>query len=60
VKAALDGLEDGEILEIRLNDGEPIQNVPRSLKNERHKVTKAEKGGDGVWLLRVVKGGLAL
>ncbi|MDR2485935.1 MAG: sulfurtransferase TusA family protein [Treponema sp.] len=55
-----DGLEDGEILEIRLNGGEAIQNVPRSLKNEGHKVTKAEKGGDGLWLLRVVKGGLAL
>ena len=33
-KIALEELDDGEILEIRLNDGEPVQNVPRSIKEE--------------------------
>jgi TusA-related sulfurtransferase len=45
-------------LEIRLNDGEPIQNVPRSLKDEGHKVAGVTKNEDGTWLLTVIKGGL--
>jgi TusA-related sulfurtransferase len=59
-KVALEELEDGQILEVRLNDGEPIQNVPRSLKDEGHRVISVDRAEDGAWLLRVVKGGLAL
>jgi TusA-related sulfurtransferase len=57
-KVALEDLEDGQILEVRLNAGEPIQNVPRSLKDEGHKVTGVTLSGDGTYLLTVVKGGL--
>jgi TusA-related sulfurtransferase len=57
-KVALEELEDGQILEVRLNAGEPIQNVPRSLKDEGHKVTNVTQAGDGTFLLTVVKGGL--
>jgi TusA-related sulfurtransferase len=57
-KVALEDLEDGQVLEVRLNDGEPIQNVPRSLKDEGHKVTNVSKSDDGTWLLTVVKNGL--
>jgi TusA-related sulfurtransferase len=57
-KVALEELDDGQILEVRLNDGEPIQNVPRSLKDEGHKVTKVTRNEDGTWRLTVVKGGL--
>lgn len=57
VKAVLDGLEPGGTAEIRLNDGEPIQNIPRSLKNEGHRVTKVEKIDDATWLLSVAIGG---
>ena len=38
VKMALEDLENGQILDVHLNEGEPIQNVPRSLKDEGHKV----------------------
>ncbi|MEE3395284.1 MAG: sulfurtransferase TusA family protein, partial [Candidatus Onthomonas sp.] len=31
-KVALEELEDGDILASHLNDGEPVQNVPRSIK----------------------------
>ena len=31
-KVALEELDDGEILAIKMNDGEPVQNVPRSIK----------------------------
>ncbi|MDR3301027.1 MAG: sulfurtransferase TusA family protein [Spirochaetaceae bacterium] len=58
VKVALEELNDGERLEIRLNDGEPIQNVPRSLKDEGHKVAGVTKNDDGTFTLIVVKGGL--
>jgi TusA-related sulfurtransferase len=57
-KVALEELEDGQILEVKLNDGEPVQNVPRSLKDEGHKVTGVSRCEDGAWLLTVVKGGL--
>jgi TusA-related sulfurtransferase len=57
-KVALEELDDGQVLEIKLNDGEPIQNVPRSLKDEGHKVTSVIKNEDGTWRLTVIKGGL--
>ena len=33
-KVALEELDEGQILSIRMNDGEPVQNVPRSIKEE--------------------------
>jgi TusA-related sulfurtransferase len=58
VKVALEELDDGQTLSVRLNDGEPIQNVPRSLKDEGHKVIAVKKSDDGAYILTVVKGGL--
>ncbi|GHV21448.1 transcriptional regulator [Spirochaetia bacterium] len=58
VKVALEEIEDGQILKVRLNDGEPIQNVPRSLKDEGHKVTSVQKQDDGTYTITVLKGGL--
>jgi len=57
-KVTLEELEYGQTLEIRLNDGEPIQNVPRSLKNDKHKVSSVEKNQDGTYTITVIKGGL--
>ncbi|HWQ40497.1 MAG TPA: sulfurtransferase TusA family protein [Desulfosporosinus sp.] len=57
-KVALEEMEDGQILEIKLNDGEPIQNVPRSLKNEKHKVSSVNKNEDGTYTILVTRGGL--
>jgi TusA-related sulfurtransferase len=58
-KVALEEIDDGQVLEVRLNDGEPIQNVPRSLKDEGHKVISVNKNEDGTYLLHVIKGGLS-
>ena len=58
VKVALDDLDDRQILEIKLNEGEPIQNVPRSLKDEFHKVLEVKDNEDGTFTLFVEKGGL--
>jgi len=54
-KVALEELEDGQILSIRLNDGEPVQNVPRSIKEEGHKILKLTNNGDGTYNLIVEK-----
>lgn len=59
VKVALEELEDGQTLAVHLNDGEPIQNVPRSLKDEGHKVLSVDQNEDGTFSLLVEKGGLA-
>lgn len=58
VKMALENLDDGQLLLIHLNEGEPIQNVPRSLKDEGHKVLSVEAKEDGTYDLMVKKGSL--
>lgn len=58
-KVALEELEKGQILRIKLNEGEPIQNVPRSLKNEKHKIISLENNNDGTYTMEIIKGGLA-
>ncbi|MCM8823578.1 MAG: sulfurtransferase TusA family protein [Candidatus Omnitrophica bacterium] len=42
-KLFLEGLKKGEILEILLDEGEPINNVPKSLETDGHKIIKIEK-----------------
>lgn len=54
-KVALEELEDGQILSIRLKDGEPVQNVPRSIKEEGHRILKLLDNGDGTYNLLVKK-----
>ena len=56
-KVALEELDEGQILCIRLNDGEPVQNVPRSIKEEGHKILKLADNGDGTYNLIVQKTG---
>ena len=53
----LDGLDEGQILAVRLNDGEPVQNVPRSLKEEGHEVLRLDPNDDGTFTLYVKKVG---
>lgn len=54
-KVALEELEDGEILAVRMNDGEPVQNVPRSIKEEGHQILKLLDNEDGTYTLFVRK-----
>ena len=56
-KVAMDELEDGEVLAIRMNDGEPVQNVPRSMKEEGHQILKLQDNEDGTYTLYVSKVG---
>ena len=54
-KVAIEELENGEILAVRMNDGEPVQNVPRSMKEEGHKVLKLTDNEDGTYTMYVRK-----
>jgi tRNA 2-thiouridine synthesizing protein A len=56
-KVALEELDEGQILAIRMNDGEPVQNVPRSVKEEGHKILKLINNEDGTYDLIVEKVG---
>ncbi|SHH66246.1 TusA-related sulfurtransferase [Sporobacter termitidis DSM 10068] len=54
-KVALEELDEGQILSIRMNDGEPVQNVPRSIKEEGHQILKLLDNEDGTYNLIVRK-----
>ena len=54
-KVALEELDDGQILAVRMNDGEPVQNVPRSIKEEGHQILKLNTNEDGTYTLIVRK-----
>ena len=55
-KVAIEELDPGQILSVHMNDGEPVQNVPRSMKEEGHKVLKLIQNEDGTYDLIVEKG----
>lgn len=54
-KLKLETLETGEVLEVILDSGEPIQNVPKSIKDEGHKIVEVKKE-EGYFRLKVQKG----
>lgn len=54
-KVAIEEIDDGQILAVRMNDGEPVQNVPRSFKEDGHKILKLIDNEDGTYTLYVQK-----
>ena len=42
-KLKLETMEQGQILSVLLDDGDPIQNVPRSVSNEGHMVLSQDR-----------------
>ncbi len=55
-KLRLETMAPGQLLEILLDDGDPIRNVPRSVKAEGHRVVKATPR-DGYVALLVERAG---
>ena len=55
-KVALEEIEAGQILAIRMNAGEPVENVPRSIRDEGHQILKLTDNGDETYTLYVRKG----
>ena len=53
-KIALTPMQSGQLLEILLDDGAPIENVPGSVKNEGHTVISTEKV-DNYWKVLIRK-----
>ena len=56
-KLKLEDMEEGQVLEVILDDGEPIRNVPRSVKQDGHKVLGLLRLEDGRYHLWIRKGG---
>lgn len=54
-KLALEDVETGDILQILLDDGEPVKNVPRSLKAEGHKLLGLKQAEEGHYILELEK-----
>lgn len=56
-KLRLEDMQDGQILKVVLDNGEALQNVPRSVKEEGHRIVKADEQDDGSYTLLIRKGG---
>ena len=54
-KVAMEELEIGQVLAVTMNDGEPVQNVPRSFKEEGQQVLKLIDNENGTYDLIVKK-----
>lgn len=54
-KCAIEELDEGQIIAVHMNDGEPVQNVPRSIKEEGHQILKLIDNEDGTYDLIVKK-----
>ncbi|MCP4131560.1 MAG: sulfurtransferase TusA family protein [bacterium] len=56
-KLALEELEKEEFLEAVIDEGEALMNVPRSLKDEGHKIVAVDNNNNGTFTLLIEKGG---
>ena len=54
-KVAMEELEIGQVLAVTMNDGEPVQNVPRSFKEEGQQILKLIDNENGTYDLIVKK-----
>jgi TusA-related sulfurtransferase len=56
-RLALDRMQPGQVLLVKLRGDEPVRNVPRTAKEQGHAVVAMETTSDGVTLLRLRRGG---
>ena len=54
-KVAFSKMESGQILGLILDNGPPINNVPRSVVREGHEVLRQEQLDDGTWSVLIRK-----
>lgn len=54
-KLELASMKSGELLEIWLDDGQPVENVPRSVTLEGHTVRKQTQTPEGYWKIIIEK-----
>jgi TusA-related sulfurtransferase len=55
-KLALEELPEGDTLDVILDDGEPMRNVPRSAKGEGHRILQVQEQKDGAYRLTIRSG----
>ena len=55
-KVELAKLESGQVLEIHLDEGGPINNVPGSAEKEGHRILDKRQLPDGAWSVLIEKG----
>jgi len=55
-RLALDALETGQILLVRLRGADPLANVPRAAADQGHDPLDLAEQPDGTWLLTIQKG----
>lgn len=53
-KLLLEDMPEGEIAIIRLNSGEPLDNVPRTLRDQGHDILELEPEAEGSIVHRLV------
>jgi TusA-related sulfurtransferase len=53
-KLALAKISSGDVLEVTLSGGEPLENVPRSAEEEGHEIISIEESGDN-YLVKISK-----
>ncbi len=46
-------MSEGEVLEIMIDDGEPIENVPASVESANYRILLQEQHSAGHWVLRI-------
>ncbi|MGK7861011.1 sulfurtransferase TusA family protein [Falsiroseomonas sp. E2-1-a4] len=56
-RLALDRMQPGQVLRLRLQGDEPRRNVPRTATEQGHTVLSATEAADGVQILRIRKKG---
>jgi len=56
-KLALEDIEKGTVVQMLLDDGEPVKNVPRSLKADGHKLIGLKQTDEGHYILELEKAG---
>ncbi|NKE45588.1 sulfurtransferase TusA family protein [Roseomonas frigidaquae] len=54
-RLALDRMQPGQVLRLRLKGDEPRQNVPRTATEQGHSVLSATEAADGVLILLIRK-----
>lgn len=52
-KLAIEELSGGEEAELLLDPGEPVKNLPRSLKEEGHRLLGLRESGEGHYVLEI-------
>ena len=55
VKLKLEEMGAGDQLEVLLNEGEPLRNVPKSAEEQGYKIIRIEAKGNGHYLVAIEK-----